>query len=85
MLKTTCACMHLCLVASVVSNSLQPCGLQLTRLLSPWGSPVKNTEVGCHALLQGIFPTQGLNPSALQVDSLPTEPPEKPKNHLGTC
>ena len=24
--------------------------------------PGKNTEVGCHALLQGIFPTQGLNP-----------------------
>ena len=26
-------------------------------------SPDKNTGVGCHALLQGIFPTQGLNPS----------------------
>ena len=25
-------------------------------------SPGKNTEVGCHALLQEIFPTQGLNP-----------------------
>ena len=25
-------------------------------------SPVKNTEMGCHALLQGIFPTQGWNP-----------------------
>ena len=25
-------------------------------------SPGKNTAVGCHALLQGIFPTQGLNP-----------------------
>ena len=25
------------------------------------GSPGKNTGVGCHALLQGIFPTQGLN------------------------
>ena len=24
-------------------------------------SPGKNTEVGCHALLQGIFPTQGSN------------------------
>ena len=28
-------------------------------------SPGKNTGVGCHALLQGIFPTQGLNPSLL--------------------
>ena len=33
-------------------------------------SPGKNTGVGCHALLQGIFPTQGLNPGVptLQVD-----------------
>ena len=30
-------------------------------LLCPWDSPGKNTGVGCHALLQGIFPTQGLN------------------------
>ena len=28
-------------------------------------SPGKNAEVGCHALLQGIFPTQGLNPGIL--------------------
>ena len=35
-------------------------------------SPGKNTGIGCHALLQGIFPTQGLNPGspALWVDSL---------------
>ena len=26
---------------------------------SPWNFPVKNTEVGCHFLLQGIYPTQG--------------------------
>ena len=32
-----------------------------TRLLCPCDSPGKNTGVGCHALLQGIFPTQGLN------------------------
>ena len=32
------------------------------RLLCPWDSPGKNTGVGCHFLLQGIFPTQGLNP-----------------------
>ena len=30
--------------------------------LSPWNSPGKNTRVGCHFLLQGIFPTQGSNP-----------------------
>ena len=46
---------------------------------NPPGSPVhgivpgKDTEVGGHFLLQGIFPTQGLNPHlpALQVDYLP--------------
>ena len=32
------------------------------RLLCLWDSPGKNTEVGCHSLLQGIFPTQGSNP-----------------------
>ena len=41
-------------------------------------SPGKNTGVGCHILLQGIFPTQGLNPELL-VDSLPSEPPGKPR------
>ena len=33
-----------------------------TRLLPPWDSPGKSTGVGCHFLLQGIFPTQGSNP-----------------------
>ena len=39
----------------------------------------KNTGVGYHALLQGIFPTQGLNPRLLhwQADSFTTEPPGK--------
>ena len=36
-------------------------GLWLARLLCPWNSPGKNTRVGCHSLLQGIFPTQGSN------------------------
>ena len=27
--------------------------------LSPWDSPGKTAGAGCHALLQGIFPTQG--------------------------
>ena len=33
----------------------------------PWDSLGRNSGVGCHALLQGIFPTQGLNPSLLQL------------------
>ena len=70
-------------VAQVVSDSLRPCGLQPTRVLRPWDSPVKNTGVGCHFLLQGIFPTQRLNPgikprsSSLEADPLTSEPPGK--------
>ena len=48
---------------SFVSDSLRPYGLQPARFLHPWGYPGKNTGVSCHFLLQGIFPTQGLNPS----------------------
>ena len=44
-----------------MSNSLQPHGLEPTRLLRPWDSPGRNTGVGCHFLLQEIFPTQGSN------------------------
>ena len=45
-----------------MSDSLRPHGLQLVRSSVHGDSPGKNTEVGCHALLQGIFPTQGSNP-----------------------
>ena len=56
--KNICCC-------PVVSDSLQPHGLQPTRLLGQWAFPGKNTGVGCHFLLQGIFPTQGLKPGLL--------------------
>ena len=44
--------------------------------LCPWGFPGKNTGAGGHALLEGIFPTQGSNLCLLcflhwQVNSLP--------------
>ena len=42
---------------SVVSNSLQPHGPY-----SPWNSPGQNSGMSSLSLLQGIFPTQGLNP-----------------------
>ena len=48
-------------------QSLQYYGLQTPRPLCPWDSPGKNTEVGCHVLLQEIFPTQELNPSLLHL------------------
>ena len=53
------------LSCSVASDSVRPHGLQPARLLCPWGFPGKNTGVGCHALLQGIFLTQGSNPNLL--------------------
>ena len=44
-----------------MSDSLGSRGLEPTRFLCPWNSPGKNTGVGCHSFLQGIFQTQGLN------------------------
>ena len=46
------------------------------RLLCPWDSPDKSTGQGCHALLQGTVPTQGLNLGLLhwKTDSLLCEP-----------
>ena len=46
---------------SVVSKSMRPHGLWPAMLLSPWDFPDKNTGVGFHFLLQGIFPNWGLN------------------------
>ena len=74
---------HTCMLShSVVSDFLQPHGLQPTRSLCPWDFPGKNTTVGCHFLLQGIFPTQGLNPylftsPALAGRFFTAEPPGK--------
>ena len=44
-----CCC---CWVTSVVSDSVWPHRQQPTRPRHPWGSPGKNTAVGCHFLLQ---------------------------------
>ena len=65
------------------AKSLQACLFATLWFLCPWDSPGKNTGVGCYALLQGIFPTQGLNLHLLcclhlQAGSLPLVPPEKP-------
>ena len=50
------------------------------RLLCPWDFPGKDTGVGCHFLLQGIFPTQGSNSGLphcrqAQADALTSAPP----------
>ena len=51
------SCVRLC-----VTHGLQP-----ARLLCPWDPLGKKTGVGCHALLQGISPTQGWNPGLLSL------------------
>ena len=64
-----------------MSNCLQPHGVY-----SPWNSPGQNTGVG--SLLQETFPSPGDLPNPgieprspkLQADSLPAEPPGKPKD-----
>ena len=57
----TCLLSH-----SVVSNSATPWTMA-HQTLYLWNFPGKNTEVGCHFLLQGIFLTQGSNPSLLRL------------------
>ena len=44
-----CQVLCVCSVVSVMSNSVLPCGLKLSRLLCPWDSPGKNIGVGRHA------------------------------------
>ena len=73
----------MCVKSPVMSDSVQPYGLRPARRLSSWDSSGKNTRVGCHALLQGIYPTQGSNLCLLrllhwQAGSLPLAPPGKP-------
>ena len=63
-------------------SCVQLCGATRT-VACPWDSSGKYIGVSCHALLQGIFPTQGLNPCLLsllhwQAGSLSLVPPGKP-------
>ena len=66
------------LVVSLSLTLLQPWTIA-SRLLSPWDFPGKSIGVGCHFLLQGIFPALGLNSWLLhwQVEFY-HEPPGKP-------
>ena len=75
---------------SVVSDTVKRYGLEPTRLFCQWNSPGKNVGMGCHALLQGIFLTQGSNPYLFcllhwQACSLPPAHLEGPANALGEC
>ena len=78
--------MHMCVCAELLQSCLTLCDPMdcSTPSSSVHGdSPGKNTGVGCHVLLQGIFPTQESNQCLLwlsygQANSLPVAPPEKP-------
>ena len=67
---------------SVVSDSLWPHGLQPTRLLCPWGFSRQEYWSGLPCPPPGDLPNPGIEPrfSALQVDSLPSEPQGKSNN-----
>jgi len=69
-LKGICCCY---LVDTSCLTLCDPIDCSPSRLLCPWNFSGKNTGVGCHFLLQGIFPTQESNPHLLhwQLDSLP--------------
>ena len=74
-------------VARLGLTLLRPCELQSARLLCRWDFPGRNTGVGCHFLLQGIFPTQGSNLYLLlwQVGSLPLSRQRSPWYGTLTC
>ena len=59
-LRVTCAV--LCLVTQSCPSLFNPRDCSSAGCYVHGDSPDKNTGVGCHVLLQGIFPTQGLNP-----------------------
>ena len=67
---------------SVISDSLLPHELQPTRLLCPWAFSRQEYWSGLPCPPQGDLPNSGTEPRspALLVDSLPSEPPGKPKN-----
>ena len=75
-----CCC---CLVASVRSDSVQ--SYEPAKLLCPCDHLGKSIRVGCYALLQGIFPTQGSNLGLLHCrQSLPLSHQGSPQiNHKG--
>ena len=69
---------HPCCVVlsrSIMSNSLQPYGLQPTRLLCPWGFSRQEHWSGSACLPLGCLPNPGIEPRSpsLQVDSWPSE------------
>ena len=65
---------HACAACLPRAKSLQACPVLCnpmecspTRFFCPWDSLGRNTGVGCHALLQGIFRAQGSNPHLVHL------------------
>ena len=75
----SCACMH----AQSLQLCLTLCDPKNYRLLCPQDSPGKNTGVGGHALLQGIFFIQESNPCLLRL--LHCKWILDPSSHLGSA
>ena len=73
-----------CWVTSVLSDSLRPRGLQSARLLCLWDFSRQEYWSGWPCPPPGDLPDPGMEPvsPALQVNSLPTEPPGKPSLRL---
>ena len=76
-------------MCSVATDSWQPAWTVARQAPLSMGFSSKHTAVVCHALLQGIFPTQESNPPLLcllhwQAGSSLLEPPGKPKWCLHT-
>ena len=82
--KLVCECVLSC---SVVSDSFRPHGPQPTRLLCPWRFSRQGYWSGLPCPLPGDLPDPGIEPRspALQEDSLPSEPPGKPKKLVHKC
>ena len=75
-----CLCAHARMHAQPCPTLCDPMECSPPGSSCPWNSLGKNTAVGCHSLLHGTFPIQGLNLGLLhwQEDSLPSEPLGKP-------
>ena len=66
-------CAVLCLVVHLCPTLCDPMDCSQPGSSVYGDSPGKNTEMGCHALLQGIFPTRGWNPGILSDSLRPHE------------
>ena len=66
-------------------DSVVPNSLRLRDLYSPWNSPGQNTGVGSLSLLQGIFPTQEMNPGILHCRQIHYQLSQGETNQFSFC